>query len=107
MFSSLPKETCSHQFQRFCRSAGLEGFKLHSLRHTFATELVDRGVDILVLSKLMGHSQINASMIYAKAGEALKRRAIEKLEDESHDGPKMVPLAFPARELEDDPKEDK
>lgn len=107
MFSSLPKETCSHQFQRFCRSAGLEGFKLHSLRHTFATELVDRGVDILVLSKLMGHSQINASMIYAKAGEALKRRAIEKLEDESHDGHKLVTIDSLSPPIEDDPKKEK
>jgi len=63
--------------------------------------------DVLVVSKLLGHSDIKTTMIYAKAGEAIKRRTTEKLEEEVQDGPKMVPLAFPAREVEDDPKEDK
>ena len=46
-------------------------------------------------------------MIYAKTGEEIKRRTIEKSEEGVQGGPKMVPLAFPVRDVEDDPKEDK
>ena len=77
------------------------------MHNTFATNLVDRGVDILVVGKLLGHSDINTSMIYAKAGEAIKRRAIEKLEDESHDGHKMVTLGVSASKPDDVPKSEK
>src|SRR3989304_2290226 len=50
---------------------------------------------------------IKTTMIYAKAGDAIKRRTIEKLEEGAQDGPKMVPLAFPVRDLEDVPKDEK
>jgi site-specific recombinase XerD len=83
--------------------AGLEGFKLHSLRHTFSTTLIERGADVLVVSKLLGHSD----MIYAKAGDAIKRSTIEKLEEMAQDGPKMVPLAFPAMRSDGEPNEEK
>jgi len=76
-------------------------------QHTFATNLVERGVDILVVARLLGHSEIKTSMIYAKVGEAIKRHAIEKLGDEPHDGHKMVTLDLLAGKLEDDRSEGK
>ncbi|MEX2116841.1 MAG: tyrosine-type recombinase/integrase [Bacteroidota bacterium] len=51
----------SHQFKHFSRSAGLEWFKLHSLRHTFSVRLIESGADILVLSKLLEDSGIKTS----------------------------------------------
>jgi site-specific recombinase XerD len=40
--------------------------KIHSLRHTFATRLCEKGVDIQVVQRLLGHRQITTTMIYAK-----------------------------------------
>lgn len=53
-------------------------------------------------------SQIfKTTMIYRKAGEAIKRRAIEKLEDGAYDGQKMVKLGFAVTEPEEGSKEEK
>ena len=60
--------------------AKLSGFKQHSLRHTFATRLLALGVDISIVSKLLGHSSIETTMIYAKATLDTLRGAIRTLD---------------------------
>lgn len=47
--------------------AGLAGrkFSSHKLRHTFATRLINRKVDISKISKLMGHAKLDTTTIYA------------------------------------------
>lgn len=37
---------------------------LHSLRHTYATHLLEEGVDIVTLKELLGHAEITTTMIY-------------------------------------------
>lgn len=65
-FSGLTKSFVSHTFKTVHDKAGLQGFKLHSLRHTYATKLIEAGVDVLTVSKILGHSDIKTTMIYAK-----------------------------------------
>lgn len=47
------------------RKAGIENFRFHDLRHTFASIMIRSGVDILTVSKLMGHGDIKTTQIYA------------------------------------------
>ena len=68
---------CDHQIKRIYNKAGLEGFKLHSLRHTFATDLTSAGVDVLTVGKMLGHSDINTTMISAKVRLATMKNAID------------------------------
>jgi site-specific recombinase XerD len=37
---------------------------LHSLRHTYATHLLEEGVNIVTLKELLGHAEITTTMIY-------------------------------------------
>jgi integrase/recombinase XerD len=58
-----------------------KGFKLHSLRHTFATRLVSAGVDIYAVKELLGHQDIRTSMVYAKADTETLQRAVDVLKN--------------------------
>lgn len=53
--------------------------KFHSLRHTFASWLVQKGVSIYEVSKLLGHSDIRVTQIYAHLTPDNLRSAVELL----------------------------
>ncbi len=52
---------------------------MHKLRHTFASHLVQAGVDLYRVSKLLGHSSITMTEIYAHLAPADLQNAITKL----------------------------
>lgn len=54
--------------------------KLHSLRHTFASHLVMKGVDLPTVKKLMGHADIDTTMIYSHLVDEHVDKAVEKLD---------------------------
>ena len=86
LFSSINADHASRKFGQYKKRAHLEGFKLHSLRHTFATNLVAAGQDIYTVSRLLGHSDIRTSMIYAKANIDVLKRAVDQLESSTNVG---------------------
>ena len=51
----------------------------HTLRHSFASHLNDKDVDILVLQSLLGHSSLRSTQIYIHPSEERVRAALEKL----------------------------
>jgi integrase len=57
----------SRKFKTCVRKAGLENTKLHfhSLRHTFASWLVQDGVSLYEVQKLLGHSSIAVTQVYS------------------------------------------
>ncbi len=62
------------------KEAGIpELTRLHTLRHTFASHLVMQGVDLPTVMKLMGHSDIQTTMIYAHLAPDHLADAVEKL----------------------------
>ena len=53
----------------------------HSLRHSFATRLLEKGADIKTVSELMGHKSIQITLdIYSHVGEDLKKNTISLLD---------------------------
>ena len=59
----------------------LPNFSCHVLRHTFATRLVESGVNVKVIQETLGHTDVTTTLnIYADATEDLKRREFEMFE---------------------------
>lgn len=49
---------------KLCRRNGLPSISVHSLRHMFATILIEQGVPLVKISALLGHSSINTTFEY-------------------------------------------
>lgn len=64
----------------WAKSAEIEKhITFHVARHTFATLSLSFGVDLYTVSKLLGHTDISTTQIYAKITDQLKTEAINKL----------------------------
>ena len=68
-------------FETAVRKAGIEDFKFHDLRHTFASRLVMAGVNIRTVQQLMGHKDIRMTMRYSHLSDDHLKEAVKKLEN--------------------------
>lgn len=61
--------------------AGITGKRItfHSARHTFAVMMLELGVNIAVIQKLLGHKSLATTMIYAKVVDKSKREAVSRI----------------------------
>lgn len=66
-------------FEWAVKRAKIEDFHFHDLRHTFASDLVMKGVDLYTISKLLGHSTIEMTQRYAHLAPSALIEAIKKL----------------------------
>ena len=71
----------SRRFKISCKAAGLDkSIHFHSLRHSFASNLAQRGVSIYTIKELPGHSSITTTQIYSHLNMDSLREAVNKLD---------------------------
>lgn len=62
------------------RSAGInKHITFHCARHTFAVMMLDLGVDLYTVSKLLGHKSIETTQVYAKILDKNKKAAVDRI----------------------------
>jgi site-specific recombinase XerD len=54
---------------------------LHTLRHSFATHLLERGVDIRVIQALLGHTKLTTTARYASVATGMIAPVVSPLDD--------------------------
>jgi excisionase family DNA binding protein len=66
-------------FENACKGAAILDFTFHDLRRTFGTRLLEKGVDIVTISRLYGHSSVLVTQNYLHPADELSREAVEFL----------------------------
>lgn len=54
----------------YARAAGIEGITPHTLRHSFALDMLRRGMDLRAVQELLGHANISTTQVYAQLSRA-------------------------------------
>lgn len=68
-------------FKTVLQDAKIENFRFHDLRHTVATRLVEKNIDLFVVQDILGHSKITTTQRYAHPVPQRKLDAVEILDN--------------------------
>jgi integrase len=78
----LSARQISQLFKETLRKSGItKPVTLHALRHSFATHLLERGVDIRVIQALLGHAKLTTTACYASVATGMIAAVDSPLDD--------------------------
>ncbi len=83
----LSGNTINERLARLSESALGKHVHCHMLRHTFATAMLEAGVDLITVQELLGHKSVATTQIYTHCTPALKRFAVDKIRFCTSPGP--------------------
>ena len=72
----------NEKLKHWVKTAGIEKhITFHCARHTYATLQIANNTDLYTVSKLLGHTDIKTTQIYAKIMDKNKRKAVDNMPD--------------------------
>jgi integrase/recombinase XerD len=75
----LSRQGFWQMIKRYARLAGVRrSIHPHSLRHSFATHLLERGADLAILQHMLGHADIGTTQIYTQVSRSRLRQIHQK-----------------------------
>lgn len=77
----LKKRMIQALFYKYARKAKLEGYSIHSLRHSIAVHLLDDGLGIEFVQDQLGHKNIKNTQIYSKITNPRREEIYRELEN--------------------------
>lgn len=76
----ISPRTYEYRYHKVLKSSNVENVNYHTLRHTFATRCIEKGVDVKSLSEILGHSNISTTLnTYVHSSIEFKKIQLEKL----------------------------
>jgi site-specific recombinase XerD len=57
-----------------------KAISIHSLRHSYATHLLEAGVNLRLIQQYLGHSSLNTTMVYLHLTTASQEQAVARIE---------------------------
>ena len=73
----LPFVSIKHAWQRAIRVAKLPGLRIHDLRHSAASFMVNSGIDLFAVGKVLGHANVASTARYSHLANATLLAAVE------------------------------
>ena len=67
-------------FHGACRRAGIKDFRFHDNRHTFASQMVMNGADLMTVKELLGHKTLEMTLRYSHLAQSHKANALMALD---------------------------
>ena len=85
----MHERSIQHFVQNYVRMIGLGGqdYSAHTLRHSFATHLLDAGTDIHTIKELLGHSNLDTTMIYLHLQQSKRATIVSPFDAAIHQKP--------------------
>jgi len=82
--SPVNRQTIFLFIKEYAEKVGLQDVSPHTIRHSFATHLVQNSADIRSVQQMLGHADISTTQIYAHITDAHLRKTYEKFHPRAH-----------------------
>ncbi len=95
----LPYRRIQSVYDRSFKALGLCHTGTHTLRHTFAVRFLDQTKDIYALQKILGHTSLMVTQVYAKYSNESVRKSFELFRGGRSENAEVVPIHVPKLEI--------